>query len=63
VNSEIPAHMNAIVMKCLSKPPAERYPRANDLADALIAAIAQLDGSPAALRAATTARRATPASK
>jgi serine/threonine-protein kinase len=37
VNSEIPAPMATIVLQCLNKAPAERYPRANDLADALIA--------------------------
>jgi len=63
VNSEIPPQMNAIVMKCLSKPPADRYPRANDLADALIAAIGHLDGSPEAARAAVTARKVASAAK
>ena len=63
VNSEIPAEMVAIVMKALSKPPADRYPRANDLADALIAVIGTLDGSPGATRSASAARRAAPAAK
>jgi serine/threonine protein kinase len=36
VNSEIPTEMNDIVMRCLSKAAADRYDRANDLADALI---------------------------
>jgi hypothetical protein len=50
-------------MKCLAKAPSDRYARANDLADALIAAIGQIDGSPAATRAAAAARKVAPASK
>ena len=57
VNSEIPAQMNAIVMKCLAKAPSDRFARANDLADALIVAIGQIDDTPAASRAATAARK------
>jgi serine/threonine protein kinase len=60
VNSEIPSAMNAIVMRCLSKPPAERYQRANDLADELIQLLASEDADASRLRAATVARRVTP---
>jgi serine/threonine protein kinase len=63
VNSDIPAPVNAIVMKCLAKQPADRYARANDLADALIAVIGEIDGSPGATRAATAARRVAPAAR
>ena len=58
VNSEIPDTLNDIVMRCLNKPVAERFARANDLADALIGCIPALEAG--ALRAATVARRATP---
>jgi len=61
VNSEIPDALNEIVMRCLSKVVAERYARANDLADALIGYIPTLEA--AALRAATVARRATPSGR
>ena len=40
VNKHTPAALSAIVMRCLEKNPAERYPRAYDLADALIAFLA-----------------------
>ena len=60
VNSEIPAALAEIVMRCLSKPPADRYARGNDLADALIAWIASTGETGNAMRDAWTARRATP---
>jgi eukaryotic-like serine/threonine-protein kinase len=61
VNSEIPDALNDIVMRCLCKTVADRYARANDLADALIGYIPALEA--AALRAATVARRATPSGR
>ena len=60
VNSEIPLPMAEIVMRCLSKNAADRYARANDLADALIAYLAQDGSSDGALRSATLARQASP---
>jgi serine/threonine protein kinase len=63
VHSEIPSEIAVIVMKALAKSATERYARANDLADALIAVIGTLDRSPAATRFATAARRASPIAK
>ncbi len=65
VNSQIPAEINDIVMRCLAKAPAERFARANDLADALIAFLAtQPDPDAVApLRDATAARHVVRASK
>jgi serine/threonine protein kinase len=60
VNSEIPGVINEIVMRCLSKSPADRYARANDLADALIELLASQEGTGDSLRAASVARRVTP---
>ena len=60
VNSEIPSAMNEIVMKCLAKSPADRYARANDLADALIVLLGSLEDSTGELRMASVARNATP---
>jgi serine/threonine protein kinase len=57
VNSEIPAPLAAIVMRCLAKPPAERYARGNDLADALIAWIASTGATGNVMRDAWTARQ------
>jgi serine/threonine protein kinase len=56
VNSEIPLAMNDIVMKCLSKPPGDRYARANDLADALVAFLSVADSRGEAHRMALAAR-------
>ena len=60
VNSEIPQAMNDIVMRCLSKSAADRYARANDLADALIGLLGTLEDASAEYRAASVARHATP---
>jgi serine/threonine protein kinase len=60
VNSEIPAPVNEIVMRCLSKQPGERFARANDLADALISVLSREDTAAAQLRGASVARLATP---
>jgi serine/threonine protein kinase len=56
VNSQVPAELNEIVMKCLIKAPAERYARANDLADALVGFLAESESGGAAHRMATMAR-------
>ncbi|HEY9517585.1 MAG TPA: serine/threonine-protein kinase [Gemmatimonadaceae bacterium] len=56
VDSRTPPAIAAIAMKCLSKNPAERYQRGNDLADALIACLAPSRGSEG-LRAAWLSRR------
>jgi eukaryotic-like serine/threonine-protein kinase len=56
VDSRVPAGMSAIIMRCLAKSPADRYDRANHLADALIGFLATLPGATDAQRAAWTAR-------
>jgi serine/threonine-protein kinase len=64
VDSRTPPALAAITMKCLAKNPADRYQRGNDLADALIAFLAQ--GQPTdGLRTAWLSRRLgiTPTSK
>lgn len=58
VNSEIPAPVADIVMRCLVKPPGDRFATGNDLADALIAWLSTVDSAGNQLRAAWTARRA-----
>jgi serine/threonine-protein kinase len=63
VNSEIPERINAIVVRCLSKTPAERFATGNDLADALIEFLQTAGRSGDATRAARLARNvARPAS-
>jgi serine/threonine protein kinase len=57
VNSEIPHEINDIIMRCLAKSPAERFERANDLADALIAYLMAQPDAMTPLRAATAARQ------
>jgi len=44
-------------MRCLNKPPADRYARANDLADALIAWLGTQDNVEDPLRRAWAARQ------
>lgn len=56
VNSQIPAALSNIVIKCLAKPPIDRYDRGYDLADALITFLSA-NGSPADLRSARMARQ------
>ena len=59
VNTAVPVPIAEVVARCLSKPPAERYPRANDLADVLIDFVRSMLGEGTGeLRAAFTARRA-----
>ena len=56
VNTDIPLAMNEIVMKCLIKAPADRYARANDLADALVGFLATADTRGESHRMAVLAR-------
>jgi eukaryotic-like serine/threonine-protein kinase len=58
VNSRVPAPLSQIIMRCLSKLPADRYARGNDLADALLEFLSGSAGAPDAYRAASIARRA-----
>ena len=60
VNSEIPARLAGIVLQCLNKQASQRYARANDLADALIAFLADDPGAGSALRDASAARHVAP---
>lgn len=56
VNSRVPADLAGIVMRCLSKAPADRYARGNDLADALLAFL-DATAVQGTARAARVARR------
>ena len=56
VDSRTPPPLATIAMKCLSKNPAERFQRGNEVADALIGYLAQSQG-PEGLRTAWLARR------
>lgn len=60
VDSRVPAELGAVVMRCLAKPPGDRYQRGNDLADALLRWLAgSADGgagTEAPARAAAIAR-------
>jgi serine/threonine protein kinase len=56
VNSQIPAPIADIVMRCLAKSPADRYARANDLCDVLISYLGTLHDAAGAMRAASAAR-------
>jgi serine/threonine-protein kinase len=56
VNSEIPTPVAEIVMRCLAKPAGDRFARANDLADALIAWLATVPDAQTPMRAAWSAR-------
>jgi eukaryotic-like serine/threonine-protein kinase len=56
VDSRTPPELASVVMRCLSKSPAERYQRGNDLADALISYLAKNDDAPA-FRNASVSRR------
>jgi eukaryotic-like serine/threonine-protein kinase len=57
VDSRTPNGLSTIVMKCLAKSAADRFQRGNDLADALIAWLAQGTESPAQYRSAWTTHR------
>src|SRR6185437_2816332 len=52
VNSRVPAPLSEIVMRCLAKAPAERFPRGIELADALIAFLRTSTDDAASYRAA-----------
>jgi serine/threonine-protein kinase len=56
INTRIPAALSSIVMKCLAKPPIDRYDRGFDLADALIGFLTA-NSAPAELRNARMARQ------
>ena len=58
VNKTTPAALSAIVMRCLEKTPTERYARAFDLADALIAFLASMPAGREQYRMARVARLA-----
>ena len=56
VDSRTPPALSAIIMKCLSKAPADRFQRGNDVADALIAYLTDT-GATAERRTAWLSRR------
>ncbi len=56
VDSRTPPALGAVIMKCLAKSPDERFQRGIQLADALIAYLAQA-GAPSASRLSWLARR------
>ena len=60
VESRTPAALSSIIMRCLSKGPADRYQRGNELADALLAYLsaqsASQSGTPPETRAAWLSR-------
>ena len=56
VDSRTPPALNAIIMRCLAKTPADRYQRGNDLADALLATLRPTEAA-AELRSAWLSRR------
>ena len=56
IHSDIPPEIAEIAMRCLAKPPASRFARANDLADALINFLIH-HGSAEQLRGAYATRR------
>ena len=58
VDSRTPPALAAIIMQCLAKGPDERFQRGNDVADALIAYLAEHGGASTEARAAWLARRA-----
>jgi eukaryotic-like serine/threonine-protein kinase len=57
VDSRVPSALNAVVMRCLAKAPAERYQRGFDLADALLEYLGEGSASTPEARAAWRARR------
>ncbi len=56
VDSNTPPALAAITMRCLAKPPGERYQRGNDLADALIGYLSHQDDA-SSFRSAWISRR------
>ena len=59
VDSRVPPALAEIVMRCLEKPPENRYPRGLALADALLAYLSRAEHAGASYRAAALARRLT----
>jgi serine/threonine-protein kinase len=57
VSSRVPNALSLIVMRCLAKPPGDRYARGYDLADALINYLRSTGDSEPTYRSAFTARR------
>ena len=57
VNSEIPTPLADVVMRCLSKAPEDRFARANDLADTLIAWLGSVTNATEPMRTAWIARQ------
>jgi eukaryotic-like serine/threonine-protein kinase len=55
VQSDVPPELSAIVMRCLSKTPSDRYDRGFELAEALLGYLSQ-HATPAEARAARVAR-------
>jgi serine/threonine protein kinase len=60
VDSRVPAALSQIIMKCLAKPPVERWQRGQELADALLLWLAAVAPGTAPLRRARTSRASTP---
>jgi eukaryotic-like serine/threonine-protein kinase len=60
VDSRIPAALSAIVMRCLAKAPDERYQRGNELADALVGFLSQLQAGGSESRLARLSRKIVP---
>ena len=57
INATIPTPVADIVMRCLAKSPAERFARANDVADALIAWLGTVENAVDPMRKAWAARQ------
>jgi serine/threonine-protein kinase len=56
VNPNVPVALSSIIMKCLAKPPVDRFDRGFDLADALVGFLAGT-GAAADIRAARSGRQ------
>ena len=57
INATIPTPVADIVMRCLAKSPAERFARANDVADALIAWLGTVENAVDPMRKAWAAQQ------
>jgi eukaryotic-like serine/threonine-protein kinase len=60
VDSRVPAALSQIIMKCLAKPPAERWQRGEELADALMGWLATAEPASDDTRRARASRAAIP---